>query len=214
MTRSEGGEAGARGIVNGVGGWDSREVLDQHNVALRPAHLHVEYPPAVGRGGEARAAPERFLLDGGDPRRPPRGEAVHPPPAHATAPPRSPSRSRRMRRRGTRKPPARRPSSPARPRRLRPGPSTPAAPHFDPSPPRGAASRGHIKRETSIRAGPARAEPAAARTVSSPEATTRLFSSRTASEVACRPSCRGVTKSGNLELPAPPTRQTHRAAFC
>jgi hypothetical protein len=39
----------------------SGKVLDQPDVALRLIHLHVEYPTAVGRGGEVWAAPIKLL---------------------------------------------------------------------------------------------------------------------------------------------------------
>lgn len=62
------GEFGATGgcrelaDVNGVGGWTSREVLDQHDVGLHLIHLQVDDPSAIGQSGEARTASEKRLL--------------------------------------------------------------------------------------------------------------------------------------------------------
>src|SRR5215204_1012834 len=79
MTMNKGDDAGGHRrltSVNGADVWTLREVLDQHDVALRLVVLGVEYPTAVGRGGESRAAPEKFLVESHDPRRSLRGEAV------------------------------------------------------------------------------------------------------------------------------------------
>src|SRR5262245_58093142 len=60
LSKSIRGASESEKTVNGVSAWASREVLNQYDVALRLVHLHVEYPSAVGRGGEVRAVPKRL----------------------------------------------------------------------------------------------------------------------------------------------------------
>lgn len=39
------------------------EIFDQHNVTFGLIHLHLKYPPAVGRPGEARPRPEKRFVE-------------------------------------------------------------------------------------------------------------------------------------------------------